>query len=52
MGYDAAQSNVELPEEIQTALTDIEQKIADGSLVPPETQEELDAWTAANQYGK
>lgn len=52
VGYDATQSNVELPEEIKTVLADIEQKIADGDLVPPETQEELDSWVVANQYSK
>ncbi len=52
VGYDAAQSAVELPQEIQDALADIEQKVVNGDLVPPETQEELDSWVAANQYSK
>ena len=52
VGYDASQSNVVLPEDIQTALAEIEKMIVDGTLVPPETQEELDSWVAANQYSK
>lgn len=52
VGYDATQSNVELPEDIQAALSEIEQQIVDGTLVPPETQEELESWVAANQYSK
>lgn len=52
VGYDASQSNVVLPEDIQNALAEIEKMIVDGTLVPPETQEELDSWVAANQYSK
>lgn len=52
VGYDGTQSNVVLPDEIQTALAEIEQMVIDGTLVPPETMEELDAWVAANQYNK
>ena len=52
MGYDASESNVVLPENIQKALTEIEKMIVDGTLVPPESMDEIDAWAAANQYGK
>lgn len=52
VGYDASESNVVLPEDIQKALTEIEKRIVDGTLVPPESMEEIDAWAAANQYGK
>ena len=41
-----------LPEDIQKALTEIEKRIVDGTLVPPESMDEIDAWVAANQYGK
>lgn len=50
VGYDAAQSNVVLPDSIQTALNEIEQMLKDGTLVPPETAEEVDAWAAENHY--
>ena len=52
VGYDASESNVVLPEDIQKALTEIEKRIVDGTLVPPESMDEIDAWAAANQYGK
>lgn len=52
VGYDAAQSNVVLPEEIAAALEEIRQQLSDGTLVPPETTEELDSWVSANQYAK
>ena len=52
VGYDASESNVVLPENIQKALTEIEKMIVDGTLVPPESMDEIDAWAAANQYGK
>lgn len=50
VGYDGTQSNVVLPENIQSALDKIDQLITDGQLVPPESMEEIDAWVAANQY--
>ena len=52
VGYDGTQSNVVLPENIQKALEEIDQLITDGKLAPPESMEEIDAWVAANQYGK
>lgn len=50
VGYDASQSNVQVPEDITAAIEDIRQMIVDGTLVPPSTAEELDAWLADNQY--
>ncbi len=52
VGYDASQSNVTLPEDIQAALTEIQEMVISGKLVPPESMDEIDAWAAANQYGK
>ncbi len=51
VGYDGSQSNVVLPESIQTALNEIEQMLKDGTLVPPEVGEEVDTWAAENHYG-
>ena len=52
VGYDGTQTNVVLPENIQKALEEIEQQVIDGTLVPPETMDEIEAWAAANQYSK
>lgn len=52
VGYDASQSNVKLTDDMQKALDEIEQQLKDGTLVPPENADDLDAWVAANQYGK
>ena len=52
VGYDATDSNVVLPAEIQTALDEIIGMLKDGTLVPPESMDELDSWAAANQYNK
>lgn len=52
VGFDATGSNVVLPDDIQKAVDEIQQMVADGTLVPPETAEELDAWVASNQYHK
>ena len=52
VGYDATDSNVVLPEEMQTALAEIRALINEGKLVPPESMDEIDAWVAANQFGK
>lgn len=52
VGYDAANSEVVLPAEIQTALDEIIGMLKDGSLVPPESMDELDSWAANNQYKK
>lgn len=45
-------SNVEIPEDIQTAVQEIREKLENGELVPCSTGEELDAWAADNQYKK
>ena len=52
VGYDAAKSEVVLPAEIQTALDEIIGMLKDGSLVPPESMDELESWAANNQYNK
>lgn len=52
VGYDAADSNVKLPDEIQKMVEEIEQMVIDGTLVPPESMDELDSWAASNQYNK
>lgn len=49
---DTANSNVELPEEIKTAVEEIRAKVVSGELVPCKAEEELDAWVAANHYEK
>lgn len=51
VGYDNEGSNVVLPEEIQNALNDIQQKLIDGTLVPPSSMDDIDAWAAENHYG-
>ncbi|HJC47590.1 MAG TPA: BMP family ABC transporter substrate-binding protein [Candidatus Lachnoclostridium pullistercoris] len=43
-------SNVVLPDDIQKAVEDAREKIASGELVPCRSMDELDAWTAENQY--
>lgn len=52
VGYDATKSNVKLPDDVQAAVTEIEQMLKDGKLVPPENAEDIDAWVAENQYKK
>lgn len=52
VGYDDADSNVVLPDDIRAALDDIKEALVKGELVPPETEEEVDAWVAANPYSK
>ena len=50
VGFDNSQSNVVLPDDIATAVEEIRQLIVDGTLVPPDSSEDMDAWVAANQY--
>ena len=52
VGCDTEGSNVAIPEEIQTALKDIREKMVAGELVPCKTADELNAWVAENQYTK
>ncbi len=52
VGFDAESSNVELPEELKKSFDEIQQMVSDGTLVPPETAEEMETWLTANQYGK
>ncbi len=52
VGYDDAQSNVVVPDDIKAAIEEIRQQIVDGTLVPPESMDEIDSWVAANQYSK
>lgn len=52
VGYDATGSNVVLPDDIQAAVDGIKKMLVDGTLVPPETAEELNGWISANQYSK
>lgn len=52
VGYDDADSNVVVPDEIKEAIEAAREAVISGELVPPETEEELDAWVAANQYSK
>lgn len=52
VGYDDADSNVVLPDDIRAALDDIKEALVNGELVPPENEEEIDAWMAANPYTK
>ena len=50
VGFDNADSNVTLPDDIAAAVEDIKAKIVAGELVPCETEEELEDWVANNQY--
>lgn len=52
VGYDDADSNVAVPDDIKAAIEAAREALISGELVPPETEEELDAWVAANQYSK
>lgn len=52
VGCDTEGSNVVLPDDIKAAVEDIRQQIASGELVPCRSMDELDAWTAENQYTK
>lgn len=50
VGCDWEGSNVQLPEEIQTAVENIREQLVNGELAPCKTAEELDDWVAENQY--
>ena len=50
VGLDTEQSNVKIPDDIQKVVEDVQKMISDGTLVPPETEEELADWVANNQY--
>lgn len=50
VGYDTANSNVALPEDVQNIVEDIKQQIIDGKLVPCKSEDELDGWLEQNQY--
>ncbi len=50
VGYSVEGSNIVLPEDMIAIVEEIRQQIVDGTLVPPTTAEELEAWVAANQY--
>lgn len=52
VGYDIANSNVELGPEVLKIVEETKGKIISGELVPCSIQEELDAWVAENQYFK
>lgn len=52
VGYSTEGSNIVLPDDIVTAVEETRQKIVSGELAIPSTADELDAWVAANQYGK
>ena len=52
VGYDIANSNVELGPEVLEIVEEIKGRIISGELVPCNTEEELDAWVAENQYFK
>lgn len=50
VGYDTANSNVPLPEDIQKAVEEIKAKIISGELIPCDSADQLEAWLAENQY--
>lgn len=50
VGYDAANSNVALPDDVVKIVEEVKQQIIDGTLVPCKSADELDAWLAENQY--
>lgn len=50
VGFDAEGSNVALPENLQKSFDEIRKMVEDGTLVPPETAEEMDTWLSTNQY--
>lgn len=52
VGCETEGSNVALPEDIQAAVEEIRLSMESGELVPCAAAEELDVWTAQNQYVK
>lgn len=50
VGYDTANSGVELPEDVKKIVEEIKQQIVDGKLVPCKSEDELEGWLAENQY--
>lgn len=52
VGCDTEGSNVVLPEEIQSSVEEIREKIISGELVPCRNADELDEWVSQNQYSK
>jgi len=52
VGYSTDGSNIVLPDEIVKIVEETRQKIVSGQLTICSTADELDAWVAANQYGK
>lgn len=52
VGYSTADSNIVLPDDIVKVVEETRQKIVSGELVICASADEMDAWVAANQYGK
>lgn len=52
VGYSTADSNIVLPDDIVKIVEETRQKIVSGELVICSSADEMDAWVAANQYGK
>lgn len=52
VGFDAAGSNVTLPDDIQAAVDDIKAKVSNGELSPCDDAAKLEEWVKANQYTK
>lgn len=52
VGYSVDQSNIVLPDDIIAIVEETKAKIISGELVICSSADELDAWVAANQYGK
>ena len=50
VGFTNEDSNIVIPEDVLGIIEEIRAMIADGELVPPSLDEELDAWVEANQY--
>lgn len=52
VGYDAKDSNVALPEHIQSAIDKIKERIVKGELLLPESEDELEVWLEKNTYSE
>lgn len=50
--YDDSQSNVTVPDDIKAGIDEIRELVVDGTVVPPQSESEIDAWITTNQYNK
>ena len=52
VGFSNEDSNIEIPEDILNTIDEIKKDVAEGNLIPPSTEEELEEWLQENQYGE